>query len=166
MIFPVVQLLKSMFVQQGLSETVASATTEAVGNIIESYRQVQAELSARRLGIIDIESDTWYIFNMSNRASWSAGLRKWKEVLQREIPRQYFFTKATGPSGGVMPFTVNIREGRDSLDIRLLRIRGGGESIDINAARKVVRDTILQTVKSYIRCTATGGLDFPEDYEG
>jgi len=164
MVISVASLVGRVLVQRGMNQLIAQVTAQAVEEVIESFREESAELASQRIGVIDIESDTWYAFHMANRQSWEAGLRKWADVLKREIPRRYV-GQGAGPGSRSM-FRTDINATGEGLDIRLVRLPGSPRGISRAAAQGVIRKAVQDTIKAYIRCVATGGAGFPEDYEG
>lgn len=167
MIIPLVSLYKRFFIQEGLNEMVSQMTSEVVNEMIENYRKAHEELASQKLGVIDIESETWYAFNLATEDSWRIGLRRWGEILTREIPRRYLLAGGGGPGGkSTTPFTVSVSAGDRGFDIRFRRLRLGGGTLLFSkeAARNATVELARDTVKAYIRCVATRGIHFPEDY--
>jgi hypothetical protein len=162
MIIPIVQVFKELFVQQSMTELATQVTSEAVGELITSYKETSDELSSQKIGILDIESDTWYIFHMADEGSWREGFRKWADILNREIPRRYFFAKGAGESA--LPFAVKVADTDQGMEIRFDKLMGTTQGIDRGAIFNVVHELVRDTVKAYVRCVATGGQSFPEDY--
>lgn len=166
MLMAVSALFKRFLVKKGISELTAQMTAEVVGEMVESYREAHAEIASQRIGVIDIESDTWYAINMASSDSWEAGFRKWADVLEKEVQRRYFFSQGAQRGRSMTPIRVDVEPSDEGLDIRLTNPKGTSQGIDRAVARAVIEKAVRDTVKAYVRCVATGGQSFPEDYEG
>ena len=65
-----------------------------------------------------------------------------------------------------IPFVSNIQVTDRDLLFQVRKLSGVAQPIDTQAIRDAILDTVRSTVKAYIRCVASDGLSFPEDYEG
>lgn len=167
MIVALTSLYKGLFVQKAMTEVIAGVTGEAVAETIEQFRAVQQELSSDKLHIVDIESDTWYAFHLANSNSWRRGLYEWAGVLDQEFPRRYLFSQVQGsPGRAALPFKSSARPTDEGIELQVTKLSGVGQTINKADIYNAFMETVRGTIKAYIRCIATGGEHFPDDYEG
>lgn len=168
MIIALSTLFKELFVQKVMSEVVAEMSAEMVGEAIEQLMTAEDELAGQKLQILEIESDTWYTFHLASADSWRKGLYLWAQVLQRELPRRYLYTKSDGggPGSVKVPFISNIQVTDRDLLFHIRKLSGTQQPMNKQAVREAIIDTVRDTIKAYVRCVAADSLSFPEDYEG
>ncbi|GAF68778.1 unnamed protein product, partial [marine sediment metagenome] len=110
MIVALAALFKEVFIQEAMSEVVASLTAEVVEEAVGELIEAAQETSDVKLQVLNIESDTWYAFHLADADSWRAGLNQWAYALTREIPRQYLYKHSSGGPGSVkVPFLCRVQ---------------------------------------------------------
>lgn len=166
MMVALVSLFKEMFIQEALNDVVARITAEAVGDAVSQLIEDVQETSDMKLQVLDIESDTWYVFHLAEEDSWRKGLYQWARIITREVPRQYLYKYSSGGPGSVkVPFICSAQPADRDLLVQIRRLPGATGPISKQDVQSSIVAAARDTLKAYVRCVATEGIRFPDDFE-
>jgi len=153
-------LVSKAITPEAIGEVAGTNNAATMEKLITNASNSPTEEPAKRqwYEVVDINSDTWYLFNLGEEDAYKDGIHSWANFLAGDIPKKYSSKSTTGD----VPFTLGALAARDRIDIVVSSLSILNRGFDRDKVLDAIRESVAGSLKGFIRCVAAGGGIFPE----